>query len=336
MAPELHTALSLDPASTLPIGAAHELETRVRLIDKTAEADGIVSLRFEDVTGVDLPQWRPGAHVDVVVSDVAERQYSLCGDPADRSGYRIGVLRDEGGRGSSLYLHDRLRVGDELVLRGPRNNFQFAAASRYRFVAGGIGITPILVMVRAAEAAGAEWSLLYGGRRRSSMAFLDELEPFAGRVEVRPEDEYGLLDLAGFLGQPAAGTLVYCCGPEPLLQAVESLAAKWPPKTLRLERFSPKALTGPQRAETFEVELAKSGIILTIPPDQSILEVVREARVPVLSSCTEGTCGTCEQSVLDGTPDHRDSVLDDDEREEGDCMMICVSRSLTPRLVLDL
>ena len=331
-----HAVRELGEKTTSLTVDLHELETSVRVVEKTVAAHGVVALRFAALSGEDLPPWEPGCHVDVVVDGVAERQYSLCGDPEDRSSYRLGVLRDEGGRGSSRHLHDVLAVGDELVLRGPRNNFHFREAPRYRFVAGGIGITPILTMVAAAEAAGADWSLLYGGRRRDSMAFLDELAAYGEKVLVRPEDDHGLLDLATYFADLEPGVLVYCCGPEPLLQAVESQASDWPARTLRLERFSPKAMAEPQGADSFEVVLDKSGKTLSVPPDKSILEVVREARVPVLSSCTEGTCGTCETAVIDGTPDHRDSILDEEERAENDCMMICVSRSLTPQLVLDL
>jgi len=153
---------------------------------------------------------------------------------------------------------------------------------------------------------------------------------------VRPQEEYGLLDLDSLLGQPQPDTKVYCCGPEPLLAAVEQRCAAWPKRSLHVERFVPKPLTEPVLHEAFEVYLAKSDVSLTVPPEKSILSVVEDAGVPVLSSCAEGTCGTCETTVLEGVPDHRDSVLDSDEREAGDCMMICVSRACTPRLVLDL
>jgi ferredoxin-NADP reductase len=221
-------------------------------------------------------------------------------------------------------------------VRGPRNNFPLAPSPRYLFIAGGIGITPMLPMVRAAVAARAEWQLVYGGRQRSSMAFLDELAGHGERVRVWPQDEAGFLPLDELLGQPQPDTLVYCCGPEPLLSAVERGCAGWPRGALHVERFVAKPLTEPVRTEAFEVRLASSGLTLTVPVDRSILSVVEEAGVGVLSSCGEGTCGTCETPVLEGVPDHRDSVLDAEQREAGDCMMICVSRSCTPRLVLDL
>jgi ferredoxin-NADP reductase len=221
-------------------------------------------------------------------------------------------------------------------VRGPRNNFPLVGSPRYLFIAGGIGITPILPMIRAAEAAGAEWRLVYGGRQRASMAFLDELAHYGDRVSIRPQDETGLLDLDALLGTPEPDTLVYCCGPEPLLAAVEQRCHAWPPRSLHVERFSPKPLTEPVLTEAFEVVLRQSELELTVPPDRSILSVVEAAGVGVLSSCAEGTCGTCETAVLDGEPDHRDSVLTEEERQANDCMMICVSRSRGPRLVLDL
>jgi ferredoxin-NADP reductase len=249
--------------------------------------------------------------------------------------WRLGILREVGGD-SSVYVHDRLQPGDVVRVRGPRNNFPLTPASRYLFVAGGIGITPLLPMIASAEEAGADWRLVYGGRQRASMAFLDELSRYGDRVSVCPQDETGLLDLDGLLGDPREDTAVYCCGPEPLLAAVEQWCATWPPGALHVERFAPKPMAEPARAETFDVVLAQSELTLPVPPGRSVLEVVEEAGIAVLSSCAEGTCGTCETPVLDGVPEHRDSVLSEEERAANDCMMICVSRSCTNRLVLDL
>jgi cytochrome P450/ferredoxin-NADP reductase len=313
-----------------------EFEADVRVETKQEVADGVVALTLRQITDSPLPRWTPGAHVDLILDGVPTRQYSLCGDPADHHLWRLGILRDANGGGGSRFVHDRLRPGDTVRVRGPRNNFALASSARYLFIAGGIGITPILPMIAAAEAAGAGWRLLYGGRQRASMAFLGELARYGDRVTVAPQDETGLLDLDAVLGTPASDVLVYCCGPEPLLAAVEQRCRAWPPRSLRVERFSAKPLTAPVLAGAFEVELAASELTLTIPPDRSILDVVEEAGVGVLSSCAEGTCGTCETAVLDGLPDHRDSVLTEEERQAGGCMMICVSRSCTPRLVLDL
>ncbi len=313
-----------------------ELETQARVTGKHAAADGVVALTLQQVDGHPLPPWEPGAHVDLVLEGAPTRQYSLCGDPADHHAYRLGILRDPNGRGSSLFVHDRLQAGDTLRIRGPRNNFPLVESPRYLFIAGGIGITPILAMIRAAEAAGADWRLVYGGRHRASMAFLDELAAYGDRVSTRPQDETGLLDLGSLLGTPQPDTLVYCCGPEPLLAAVEQNVTAWPSRSLHVERFAPKPLTEPVRSDTFEVVLARSELTLPVPPGLSILEVVEAAGVGVLSSCAEGTCGTCETGVLEGVPDHRDSVLTPEERQAGDCIMICVSRSTSPQLVLDL
>jgi cytochrome P450/ferredoxin-NADP reductase len=340
-----HLHLSFAVASSAPQRSAsvtavtREFETDVRVEAKQQVADDVVALTIRDIDGGPLPRWSPGAHVDLILDGAPTRQYSLCGDPADPGQWRLGILRDANGGGGSVFVHDRLRAGEVVRVRGPRNNFKLVDAPRYLFIAGGIGITPILPMIAAAQTASADWHLLYGGRRRASMAFLGELARYGDRVTVAPQDETGLLDLDSLLGTPQPDTLVYCCGPEPLLAAVEERCLAWPhsgSRPLHVERFSARPLTAPVRAEAFEVELARSGLTLTIPVGRSILDVVEEAGAGVLSSCAEGTCGTCETAVLDGLPDHRDSVLTDEERRVGNCMMICVSRSCTERLVLDL
>ncbi|WP_409329646.1 PDR/VanB family oxidoreductase [Trujillonella humicola] len=297
-------------------------------------ADGVVGVVLEHPEGAELPAWTPGAHVDLLLAPDLVRQYSLCGSPADRSRWRLGVLLDPGGRGGSRHVHEQLQVGSRLRVRGPRNHFPLVSAQSYVFVAGGIGITPILPMIAEAEGAGADWTLVYGGRRRGSMAFVDELARYGDRVVLRPEDEYGLLDLPAVLA-PRPGTVVYACGPEALLQAVEQQCASWPPGSLHVERFAARPVEAGAESTSFEVVCQRSGITVTVPADRSILEVVQEAGVSALSSCLEGVCGTCETPVVEGTPDHRDSLLSDEEKEAGDYMMICVSRSRSPRLVLD-
>jgi ferredoxin-NADP reductase len=225
-------------------------------------------------------------------------------------------------------------------VRGPRNHFPLVDAQRYRFIAGGIGITPILAMIEAAERASNDWTLLYGGRTRASMAFAEDLaERYPERVTVWPQDERGLLDLESLFKNPEDNTLVYCCGPEALLGAVEQHSADWPAGILHIERFAAKAPTAEEAAEAldqFEVVCQRSGVTFEITSDQSILEVLEEKGIPILGSCYEGVCGTCEARVLEGTPDHRDSVLAEAERAAGEVMLVCVSRSRTERLVLDL
>jgi len=317
--------------------ATREFEAEVTVEAKSVVSDGVVTLELRELESQPLPGWEPGAHVDLVLGAVPTKQYSLCGDPGERGLWRLGILRDDAGSGASRYVHDTLQVGDVVRVRGPRNNFQLVASPAYLFIAGGIGITPVLPMIRAAEAAGSQWRLVYGGRTRASMAFLDELVGYGDRVQVLPQDEVGLLDLDALLGVPEPDTRVYCCGPEPLLAAVESrVTASWPHGSLHVERFSPRPLTEPVLSEAFQVHLLRHGGTVTVTPEVSVLAALEAAGVPVLSSCAEGTCGTCETPVLEGVPDHRDSVLSDDERAAGNCMMICVSRSCTPRLVLDL
>lgn len=295
-------------------------------------ATGVVTITME---GDGLPMWAPGAHIDVHVPGGYVRQYSLCGQSGDHRHYTIGVLDELESRGGSRYLCNELKVGDTLEIRGPRNNFSLLPADRYLMIAGGIGITPILAMVRALAARGADWQLLYGGRSETSMAFLDELRSFGDRVRVVPQDVYGHLPLVDWLGEPSEGTKIYVCGPEPLLAAVESHAQIWPHGTIELERFAPKP-HAPYVDSAFDVELEDSGITVTVPPGTSILEAVESVGVSVLASCREGTCGTCETRILAGMADHRDSLLDDDEKAANEVMMICVSRSKTPSLTLEL
>jgi ferredoxin-NADP reductase len=315
-----------------------EVDLHLQVAARRTGAEGVVVLELRDPSGAELPAWSPGAHIDLKLREGLVRQYSLCGDPNDRSVWRIGVLREPEGRGGSEHVHESLVEGAEVDVRGPRNNFELVDSPKYLFVAGGIGITPILPMLTAAEAAGAEWELHYGGRSRRSMAFLEALEDATGnRVTLHPQDEVGLIDLPKILGTPRPDTVVYTCGPEPLLKAVEQhVGAAWPEGSLHLERFSPKEQGEPVLAESFEVELATSGLTLTVPPEKSILEVVEEAGVPVLSSCQEGTCGTCETPVLEGEVDHRDSLLTPAEQAANDTMFICVSRAACPKLVLEL
>jgi ferredoxin-NADP reductase len=271
-------------------------------------AKGVRSLTLRATGGDPLPSWKPGAHIDVVLEPGLIRQYSLCGDPADPGVWRVAVLREPVGRGGSSYVHDRLSAGMKVRVRGPRNHFPLLEAAEYLFIAGGIGITPILPMIAAVDAAGARWRLVYGGRERASMAFLDELARYGDRVQIRPQGETGLLDLDTLLAEPRPGTLVYCCGPEPLLAAVEQRCAGWPPDALRVERFAPKPMeTSPDRP--FEVSLSSSGVTVPVPAGTSILQALEDSGVTVLSSCQEGTCGTCETGVLEGQPEHRDSVL---------------------------
>lgn len=301
-------------------------------------ADDVVGLALEDAAGGELAGWNPGAHIDLLLSESLVRQYSLCSSPGDRRQWRVGVLLDHNGRGGSKAVH-ALREGTTIKVRGPRNHFPLLHSRRYQFIAGGIGITPIIPMIEAAEAEGAEWHLMYGGRQRSSMAFVDYLSKYDDHVDIWPQDEKGILDLASILGTSRDDTLVYCCGPEALLNAVEQACAAWPKGALHIERFAAKPVdeaASEDSLENFEVVCQRSGITIDVGPQETILDAVRAKGISMLASCMEGICGTCETPVLEGVPDHRDSVLNDDEKAANDCLMVCVSRSKTERLVLDL
>ncbi|MDT0435163.1 MULTISPECIES: PDR/VanB family oxidoreductase [Streptomyces] len=314
------------PALEEPVsGRPRSRVLRLAVTARDTVADGVVLLRLE---GRELPRWEPGAHLDVVLPSGAVRQYSLCGDPADTGAYTIAVRLVDGGRGGSRELHEQVLEGAELEVRGPRNRFPLVAAPGYVFVAGGIGVTPILPMLRSLPE-GTPWRLLYGGRSRASMPFLDEVERLggSGRVTVAAEDESGLPDLDALLADLPAGTAVYCCGPEGLMAAVAERAPG-----VRLERFAPGAAAGGDGA--FEVELRRSGRTLTVEAGQSVLAAVRAELPDTVYSCAQGFCGTCQQRVLEGEVDHRDELLTDGER--GDSMLICVSRARGDRIVLDM
>ncbi|MFJ7585983.1 PDR/VanB family oxidoreductase [Streptomyces sp. NPDC097617] len=315
------------PALENPVsGHSPRRALRALIVSRTEPAQGVLHLVLEST---DLPAWTPGAHVDVTLPSGLVRQYSLCGDPADDGRYTIAIRLIEDGRGGSREAHAQLVEGAELELRPPRNRFELVPAASYVFVAGGIGITPILPMLRSAAAAGADWTLVYGGRSLDSMPFLDELAPYGDRVTVHPEDEVGLPDLTP-LAAAAPGTLVYCCGPEPLMRAVTAAAPD--PAAVHLERFAPAAEPGPGRA--FTVELRRSGRIVEVAEEESTLAAVRRELPDTPYSCEQGFCGTCQHRVLAGAVDHRDDLLTDQERE--DSMLLCVSRAKGDHLVLDL
>ncbi|MDQ0990507.1 PDR/VanB family oxidoreductase [Streptomyces sp. V3I7] len=320
------------PALEEPVsGRPRSRSLRLRITAHETVADGVVQLRLE---GKGLPRWQPGAHLDLVLPSGLVRQYSLCGDPGDTSSYTVATRLVEGGRGGSREVHDQLALGMRLEVRGPRNRFPLVEAPAYLFVAGGIGITPILPMLRALPE-DAEWRLLYCGRTRASMPFLEEVGKLAGdRVTVVAEDEDGRPDLDGlFADAVAEGTAVYCCGPEGLMDAVEARLPEG--AELHLERFAPRTAPGGGSGDTeFTLELRRSGRTLTVPADSTALAAVRAELPGTLYSCEQGFCGTCRQRVLQGEVDHRDELLSDAER--ADSMLICVSRARGDRLVLDL
>jgi ferredoxin-NADP reductase len=305
---------------------------------RTVAAD-VVSLELAHPDGAPLPEWTPGAHLDLRLPSGLVRSYSLHGDHRDRGGYHVAVLNVPGGRGGSAELHRIAAAGTAVSASAPRNAFALEPASHYLFLAGGIGVTPLLAMAREVARQQAPWTFVYGGRSRDRMAFLDALAALpGGRLQIITQDEAGLPDLEAAFAALPPGAAAYCCGPAPMLAAAQAAGARTRPDIpVRLERFAAAPTERDPSADTgFEVELARSDITVTVPAGVSILDAVR-ARVPgVMSSCEQGICSSCETAVLAGVPDHRDSVLTAKEQAANDYMMICVSRALTPRLVLDL
>lgn len=317
------------------------LDLRVRHIKW--EADGVLSLTFVDPNGKDLPEWSPGAHLEVELPSGLVRQYSLCGDPRDRCRYKVAVLRELNGRGGSAEIHDTVLAGRILKVRGPRNRFELGYAQKYVLIAGGIGITPILAMAREVNER-KPWHLYYGGRTSESMAFREELSMLGSKnVTLVPQDTAGILDLDGIFATLDDDTAIYCCGPEGLLGAVLAKAeAAGRGHQVHFERFgaAPKDpdAAPPAPLDGFEVELQRTGATIQVGPDQTVLEAIREVVPGMPSSCEEGFCGTCETKVVSGEVEHRDQILSDGEREANESMFVCVSRAKEscPRLVLDL
>ncbi|MGY2114144.1 PDR/VanB family oxidoreductase [Nocardia gipuzkoensis] len=303
-----------------------------------ARDQDVVSLRLAAPDGRVLPPWRPGAHLDLELPSGRLRQYSLCGDPADVRAYRVAVRRIPEGGGGSVEAHDALPVGSPIVVRGPRNAFPFAApghgspAARLHFVAGGIGITPILPMARLAHRLGIEWTMVYTGRSRDTLPFLDEIAGFGDRVVVRTDDEHGLPDAAALLPGVGPDTAVYCCGPVPMITVIAETVREMPYVELHSERFSPPPIVN---GKPFEIQFASTGEVLEVGADRSALDTILQARPDRPYSCRQGFCRTCKIRVLAGEPDHRDTVLTAAEREAGE-MLVCVSRADGGRLVLDL
>jgi ferredoxin-NADP reductase len=313
---------------------ARELTLLVESVSRAA--DGIVLVQLVDPTGAQLPPWQPGGHLELELPSGLIRQYSLCG-PGDDPSYVVAVLRVGDGRGGSIEVHDTGLVGRELLVRGPRNRFPLVDAPAYLLLAGGIGVTPIVAMARELTRRGAPFRMIYGARTAGAMAFGAELRALGGHVECIAEDEVGRPDFAAALDASAPGAAVYCCGPEPMSAHVQQLCDERGIE-LHFERFASSGTVQAVREGdgSFEVELRRSGQLLVVPPDRTALEVVLTAVPSHPYSCTEGECGSCEVRVLEGVVDHRDEVLSDDERAANSSMMLCVSRAVSPRIVLDL
>ncbi|XJF12601.1 PDR/VanB family oxidoreductase [Mycobacterium sp. AMU20-3851] len=295
-----------------------------------ARDNDVVALTFRAADGVELPPWQPGGHLDLHLPSGRRRQYSLCGDPQDRSRYRIAVRRIPTGGGGSVEMH-ALSEGDTVTVRGPRNGFPFIPYPRALYIAGGIGITPILPMVLAAQRLGTDWHFVYCGRSADTIPFLDEITSWdPSRVTIRLDDEQGVPGVEDLLGHAPAQGAVYVCGPPPMIETVRRNFARSGASALHFERFSAPPV---RDGKPFEIELARSGEVLDVAADETVLDALVRHRPDTAYSCRQGFCGTCRVRVLAGTPEHRDNRLTDTER--GTSMLTCVSRSLTARLVLD-
>ncbi|MFE7223470.1 PDR/VanB family oxidoreductase [Nocardioides sp. NPDC057577] len=300
------------------------------------EADGVISLELVPDSGL-LPAYEPGSHLDIELPSGLVRQYSLCSPPADLSFYRIAVLREPEGRGGSEEVHETALVGKRVRIRGPRNHFPLEPSPRYLFVAGGIGITPMLAMVIRAEREKSPYELVYVGRHLESMAFREKLAT-GPNVKVVVSSSTGRPDLASLVDGVSDDTLIYACGPISMLKEIEEICeTAGRSAQLRLEKFASdgEALVEASTGDSFEVELRRSGTVLTVGSDQGLLEVI-EDHCDIMTSCEDGFCGTCETTVLEGVPEHHDTILNEKERASGKTMMVCVGRSKSPRLVLDL
>lgn len=327
------------PVTSVAPGTPYDLTvTRAEAV-----TEDVLALTLAPADGGETPAWKPGAHLELRLPSGRVRQYSLCGDPADTTHYRVAVLRETNGRGGSTEVHALAQEGVTFGVRGPRNHFPLVDADSYLFLAGGIGVTPILAMVREVARRGADFQVVYGGRTLASMAFRGELAALAGdRLRLLPQDETGIPDLKAVLAEQAdPDTAIYCCGPAAMIAAAEAAAEELGIRPrLHVERFtgddSLEVAFDPASNTEFDVHLARTGRTLRVPADRRLIEVVQEA-VPGLSyDCEKGYCGACETRVLAGDPEHRDSVLTDEERAAGRTMMICVGRCSSARLVLDL
>lgn len=340
--PERRDASLLQERLPVRIGepSTHALSRTVVVEAADRVAEDVVRLRLASPDGRPLPRWTAGAHIDVECGDPdVTRQYSLCGNPEERSVYEVAVLRENDGRGGSAWVHDRVQVGDRLEIRGPRNHFRLdETAEKLVLVAGGIGITPVMAMAARAKELGLDYELHYLGRSRRTMAFVGELESVHGsRMHVRARDAEGRAELSSLLPAPGPGVQVYACGPQRLLDGLTAACAGWDEDNVRFEHFS--SVLGeldPEQEHAFDLVLKDSGITVQVPADRTALQALRAANVDVSSDCEEGLCGSCEIPVAGGEIDHRDVVLTAAERRANDRMMSCCSRACGGQLVVDL
>ena len=295
-------------------------------------ANGIKKITFQDPNGSPMEAWVPGSHITLHLPNGLKRQYSLCGDLRDKDSYTIAVLQSPQSRGGSDWIHQELTQGMTLEISGPHNHFEIEPAKDYLFIAGGIGITPIKAMIESLPSKKA-WSLVYAGRSRGSMAFADELEEmYQDRVTIHSDEEAGHRVNLDEILKDYDGD-VYTCGPEPLLT---SLMEKVPAEKLHFERFNAVERSSNNALNEFTVILKRSGTRFKVSKEQSLLEAINKNGGSLISSCGEGVCGTCEVRFLGGSPQHLDSVMSDEDKDEIGVMYPCVSRSNSAELILDI
>jgi tetrachlorobenzoquinone reductase len=322
----------IEPASA---SQSREQTLQVRVRALIWEAPGVLSLQLAAPDGSPLPPFAPGAHIDLRLPDGTLRQYSLCGNPSDTSHYRLGIRAVSGGL-SSGFIHRKLRPGELLSISAPRNHFPLVEAVSYLFIAGGIGITPLIPMMRQAYAKARPWTLIYCNRRTEDAPFLAEIKTLGGEISLHASEAGTRLNVASRLATVRKNTLVYCCGPERLMTAVEQATTAWPQDSIHFEWFTPRSRPADETSGSFEVVCQRSGLTLTVPPGQSVLAALTEAGIEIPRSCEQGVCGTCEARLISGEVDHRDSILSAAERAANRSMMVCVSRARSGRLVLDI
>lgn len=316
-----------------------ELQSYVHSL--TFEALDTISVELRPQRGGEFPAFTAGAHIDLQLPNGLVRNYSLCNSSAERHRYVIAVLLDRHSRGGSRCVHETLRVAMPITISAPRNNFPLVEDAEHSvLVAGGIGITPLLSMARRLQELGSSFEMLYFARERKSAAFLAELAAIGMPLHLHFDKEAGgPPDLRALLAQrePAAGTHYYACGPAPMLDAFEQHCTVLGHTNHHIERFAAVEVPASSEARaSYTVEARKSGKFLQVSNDKSLLDTLLDAGIQADYSCCEGVCGTCETKVLDGIPDHRDSVLSTKERAANKSMMICVSGSKSDVLVLDI
>jgi len=315
------------------------MQVRVKRI--SYEAENINSYELVAHTGGDLVPFTAGCHIDLHLPNGMIRSYSLVNDQSERNRYIVAVNKDAASRGGSSFIHETMRAGDVITVSHPKNNFVLQEnAAHSVLIAGGIGITPLLSMIRRLEALGRSWELFYGARTRLAAAFLDELNALRSSVRCNlhvnfdQEPPGRMLDLSAIVKDAPEDAHLYCCGPVSMLEAFEAATADRPNDHVHAEYF--KAKEKPAVAGGFEVKLARSNRTIAVQAGKSILDALLDAGIAASYACAEGVCGTCETRVIEGIPDHRDLFLSKEEQAANTTMMICCSGSKTPTLVLDL